>query len=131
MKWYLLAWRRYAQFHGRSPRREYWVFTLVNAAIFLVLFLAGAGFSMVNHAETGGITYILSTLYFLAVFIPSISCTVRRLHDMNKSGWWILISLIFIIGGVALLVMLAFEGTRGNNPYGPDPRVHARAAAIG
>lgn len=131
MKWYLLVWQRFADFHGRSPRREFWTFTLVNTVVLLILYLAGTGFSMAEESAAGGIAYILSVAYFLVVFIPTLACSVRRLHDTNRSGWWILISLIAVIGDVALLVLLAIEGTHGRNPYGPDPRLSRHATAIG
>ena len=72
---------------------------------------------------------LLSGLYTLAVLLPSIAVTVRRLHDTDRTGWWILLGFIPIIGGIVLLVFYVLEGTRGPNRYGPDPKATTQAPA--
>jgi uncharacterized membrane protein YhaH (DUF805 family) len=71
----------------------------------------------------GGTLIGLYVLYALATFIPSLACAVRRLHDTNKSGWWILISLVPILGGIWVIVLLAIDSDPGVNQYGPNPKL--------
>ena len=113
--YYKLALQNYATFTGRSRRSEYWYFFLGNfliAAVLMGLFVATESM----------IFYAVYMLYALAVFIPSLAVAVRRLHDTDKSGWFLLIGLIPLVGGIILLVFMATEGTRGPNKYGPDPK---------
>jgi uncharacterized membrane protein YhaH (DUF805 family) len=131
MNWYLLVWQRYAEFSGRSRRMEYWMFTLYNLAIFAALYLAGVAFALIKQPWIGAFMYLLYAAYALASLVPYIACTVRRLHDIDKSGWWLLIALVPAVGGIALLVMAALDGTKGANQFGPDPKVLAQPAAIG
>lgn len=77
-----------------------------------------------------GIPGILLGLYALATFIPNLAVTVRRLHDQDKSGWWILISLIPLIGGIWLLVLYFIDGTPGPNRFGPDPKARGQDARV-
>ncbi len=123
MNWYLMAWKKYAEFSGRSRRKEYWMFTLFNLVIYLVLFVGGI--AILKGAGT-----ILYCLYALAAFIPSLSVGVRRLHDTGKSGWVILIALIPFVGGIILTVFLASKGDSGPNEYGPDPMFPEQAAGM-
>ena len=130
MNWYVKALKQYVDFSGRARRREYWMFVLVNVVIVIVLsvidtLLGTGGF----RATAGGGSFyaanslgLLSGLYTLAVLLPSIAVTVRRLHDTDRSGWWILLGFIPIIGGIILLVFYVLEGTRGPNRFGPDPK---------
>ncbi|MFH6934249.1 DUF805 domain-containing protein [Flavobacterium sp. YO12] len=97
----------YANFNGRARRREYWLFTLLNVIIGYGL-LFGLGF--ISPKLT-----IVSTIYSLAVLIPGIAVAIRRMHDIGKSGWYILIPLYNI-------VLLATEGEKGPNQYGADPK---------
>jgi uncharacterized membrane protein YhaH (DUF805 family) len=118
INWYMHVLTNYAQFSGRARRAEYWNFFLVNLIIMLVLeFVLG-------FMHLGFIAY----LYSLAVLIPSIAVGIRRLHDTNRSGWWLLISLVPFVGIVVVLVLLALEGTPGPNQYGPDPKAMAAVA---
>ena len=144
MEWMLLPLRRYAEFSGRSRRMEYWIFQLLN---FLVMLFAGAlilsgipwgDFSDSNlgsvaaaDAQPGALLWVgiaLLCLWALAVMIPAIAVTVRRLHDRDMSGWWylgfILLGMIPLVGwiaSIALLVILCLPGTSGSNRFGPDP----------
>ncbi len=119
MEWYLKVLKNYATFGGRARRKEYWMFFLFNLIAALVL--------LVLDFVVG--TYgVLYGLYLLGVILPSLAVTVRRLHDLGKSGWWVFISLVPIIGGIWLLVLLVMDGTAGDNPYGPSPKAAAAPA---
>jgi len=114
MNWYLEVLKKYAVFSGRARRMEYWMFVLINFIIALVL-------GVIEGLL--GITYsVLSTLYSLAVLIPSLAVAVRRLHDTNRSGWWILINLIPVIGWIIFIVFAAQDSQPGTNQYGPNPK---------
>ncbi len=110
--------KQYADFSGRARRKEYWMFYLFNCIIAFVLLIP---FAFIN--DTKVILFIgLYFIYALGVMIPSIAVLVRRLHDIDKSGWWYFISFVPFIGSIWLLVLLCTEGTRGRNSYGPDPK---------
>jgi len=130
MEWYLLALKRYAEFNGRSRRKEYWIYTLYNIVIYMVLYLAG--FVTLLRSSIYMVFFGLAFVYALAVLVPSLSVCVRRLHDIDKSGWFILIGLIPAVGGIILLVLLCLDGTPGDNRYGPSPKaiVQGQATAI-
>ena len=117
MEWYLKVLRQYADFNGRARRKEYWMFILINILISIaVIFM---DFILFN-AEVGyGFLYVL---YSLGMFIPSLAVAVRRLHDVNKSGWWFLILFIPIIGSIWLLILVFTDGTPGANQYGLNPK---------
>lgn len=113
MEWYKEAvLNKYARFDGRAHRTEYWMFFLVNLLIY-------AGVGLVETLV--GIWGIFSTLYSLAVLIPSIAAAVRRLHDTGRSGWWVLVALLPVVGVIALLILLALESEPGPNAYGEGP----------
>jgi uncharacterized membrane protein YhaH (DUF805 family) len=131
MEWYLRVWQRYAEFTGRSRRMEYWMFTLIHSIIVLVLCLGITGFGMLKLPFVGAASGLIAAAYGLAALIPCFAVTVRRLHDTGKSGWWILIGLVPVVGGIALLVMTILDGTRGANQYGPDPKAAPQPAPIG
>ena len=118
MKYFVLALKRYADFSGRSTRPEYWYFFLFNLifaiAAMLLDSMLGLNFNYVPY----GYIYVL---YGIAMLLPGLSAAVRRLHDIDKSGWWILISLIPFVGAIWLLVLLASTGTEGPNRYGDNP----------
>jgi uncharacterized membrane protein YhaH (DUF805 family) len=118
MSWFLLALRRYAQFSGRSRRKEYWFFTL----FFVLASIVALGLDMAlgtMDEETGA--GLLGGLLTLALLLPSIAVTIRRLHDTGRSGWWILIFLIPVIGLVGFYFMVK-DGDPGDNRFGPDPK---------
>jgi len=116
MNYYLSVLKNYAQFSGRARRKEYWMFALVSGIIFVVLEILG---SFVN-GQTGA---IIVGIYSLLVLIPSLAVSVRRLHDIGKSGWWILIALIPFIGAIVLLIFAVMDSQPGQNQYGPNPKV--------
>jgi uncharacterized membrane protein YhaH (DUF805 family) len=113
MKWYLEVLKKYAVFAGRARRTEYWMFTLFS---FIIVIALSAIEGMLGSPG------IVSGLYSLAVLIPCLAVTVRRLHDTNRSGWWIFISLIPLVGAIVLLVFLVSDSTPGDNTYGPNPK---------
>jgi uncharacterized membrane protein YhaH (DUF805 family) len=119
LSWYLEALKKYAVFSGRSRRKEYWYFVLFNIIVAIVL--AGIDALLGTRSSYAG-AGLLSGIYGLAILIPSLAVTVRRLHDIDRSGWWIFINLIPLIGAIVLLVFAVSEGTLGNNRYGPNPK---------
>lgn len=120
MNWYLKVLKQYFDFSGRARRKEYWMFTLFNVIIAFVLGIVDGLTGMTAGMETLG---LLGALYTLLVLIPSIAVSARRLHDIDRSGWWMLIGLIPLIGAIVLLVWACSEGTRGDNRFGSDPKV--------
>lgn len=119
MNWYLHVLKNYATFSGRARRKEYWMFFLFNVLISLGLGVLDvvAGTYSVEY-ETG----FFSGLYSLLVLIPGIAVGVRRLHDTNRSGWWILISLIPLIGVIVLFVFMCLDSQPGTNRFGVNPK---------
>jgi uncharacterized membrane protein YhaH (DUF805 family) len=126
MNWYLQALKKYTVFTGRSRRREYWFFVLFNILVSLALAVVDYFTGTYNSAYRMG---LLGGLYTLAVLIPAIAVTIRRLHDTGRSGWWILIVLVPIIGGIWLLVLMVFDSQPGENAYGPSPKADQPVAA--
>ena len=119
MSWYLEALKKYAVFSGRARRAEYWYFVLFNIIVAVVLSLIDTLLGTFNFMQGVG---LLSGLYALAVLIPTLAVTVRRLHDIDRTGWWIFINLIPLIGFIVLLVFAVTDGTPGSNRYGPNPK---------
>jgi uncharacterized membrane protein YhaH (DUF805 family) len=120
IEWMMMPLKRYADFSGRSRRKEYWFFVLgvFIAAIVLSIIERIAGLS----GMVGGVYGPLTTILLLGVIIPSIAVQVRRFHDQDKSGWFVLLSLIPFIGAIIVLVFMFLEGTKGPNRFGPDPK---------
>jgi len=118
-----LFFKNYANFQGRSSRGAFWWWFLASFIIGLVLgFIDGmimAGQSSYSSSSMPPIG-ILGGLFSLATLIPNIALGIRRLHDTDKSGWWLLIALIPLVGAIVLLVFYATSGTRGPNKFGPD-----------
>ena len=112
MNWYIQAIKRYADFNGRARRTEYWIFVLFNT-------IFGAVAGLVDGVL--GIA-LISSLYSLFVLIPNLSISFRRLHDVDKSAWWLLISFVPVVGVIVLLVFSVMPGTVGANRYGQDPK---------
>ncbi len=119
MNWYIKVLKNYVTFNGRARRKEYWIFFLVNTIISAVLtsvdsFIAGPG--------NIGIFYYIGILYSLAVLLPGLAVSIRRLHDTGRSGWWLLILLIPLIGAIVLLIFMAQDSNPGENQFGPNPK---------
>lgn len=120
MEWYIKVIKeRYAQFTGRAGRSEFWMFTLVNFAISMVLNAIGfLGLGFISSIAAG-----LGSIYGLAVLIPGIAVGIRRLHDTDKSGWYLLLSFVPIIGTIALIYFLAQPSNPDTNQFGPNPEI--------
>jgi uncharacterized membrane protein YhaH (DUF805 family) len=116
MKWYLQVLKKYADFSGRARRKEYWMFFLFNIIICIVLGIID-GVAGMNLGGMG----LLGLVYSLAILVPSIAVGIRRLHDIDKSGWWVLIIFVPLIGAIVLLVFAVMAGTPGDNRFGPEP----------
>jgi uncharacterized membrane protein YhaH (DUF805 family) len=142
MEWMLMPLKRYADFSGRSRRKEYWLFVLLLIIVNLIANFIDTATGMAGWLGPYG---PLAALIGVATLIPSIAVGVRRLHDTNRSGWWMLIgvvpyalmiglflsgnlvlagtmSLVTIVCALGLLVLMLLEGTKGPNNYGPDPK---------
>jgi uncharacterized membrane protein YhaH (DUF805 family) len=115
MEWILAPLKKYADFSGRARRKEFWPYIGVVYVIFLALLTPTTG----NPGSSLG---IVGALFGLAILLPTIGVFVRRLHDLDKSGWWYLINFVPIVGGIILLVICIPEGTQGPNQFGPDPK---------
>jgi uncharacterized membrane protein YhaH (DUF805 family) len=120
MQWYFHALRNYATFRGRARRAEFWMFALVSWLIAIPLAIIGAVLFGGSGAENGALALV--DLYSLAVFLPSLALTVRRLHDVGRSGWWLFIALVPFIGAIVLLVFYCTDSQPGPNQYGPNPK---------
>lgn len=119
MGWFIQAWMRAAEFSGRSRRKEYWMFTLFNGIVVLSAVLA------VPLISPSGWTRPLRTVlwaYIWVQVVPYLSLTVRRLHDVGKSGWWYFITLIPLIGAIYLLILMCTDSDAGWNEYGQCPK---------
>ena len=119
MNWYLQVLKKYAVFNGRARRKEYWYYYLFYMLTYIVLAIIDgvAG----TYSEEAGVG-LLSGIYGLAALLPSIGVSVRRLHDTSRSGWWLFISLIPVIGIIVLIVFLASDSKPEDNQYGPNPK---------
>ena len=115
--------KQYADFSGRARRKEYWMFVLFNIIFSSVaIFMDNILGTIIIEEKIGGFGFFgyLYVLYTLIIFIPRLAVTVRRLHDVGKSGWMYLISLIPFIGAIWLLVLLVTDGNSGKNEYGEN-----------
>lgn len=133
MEWMLLPYKRYFDFSGRSRRKEYWMFFLF--VVIIELIIAALLFSQIPLTAYGMVDwpsegvgagfYALMAVAFifgLGTIIPQIAVQVRRFHDQDKSGWFVLLNLIPYVGFLIVLVFMFIEGTRGPNRYGADPK---------
>jgi uncharacterized membrane protein YhaH (DUF805 family) len=119
MKWYLDALKKYAVFSGRASRKEYWYFLLFNIIISVALAVVD-GITGSFSADAG--MGLLGGVYTLAVLIPGLAAAVRRLHDTDRSGWWLLFAFVPFIGGIVLLVFLVQDSQPGANQHGANPK---------
>ena len=119
MSWYLEVLKKYAVFNGRARRKEYWFFFLFSIIITIVLSIIDVAAGSLD-AKTG--LGLFTGIYTLAILIPSLAVSVRRLHDTDRSGWWLLISLIPIIGGLVILVFVVLDSDPAENRYGANPK---------
>jgi len=118
--WFTEALKKYAVFSGRSRRKEYWYFVLFVVLISLMLSIVD---SLIGAYDRSSGVGLLSSIFSLAILIPSIAVSVRRLHDIDRTGWWVLISLVPLVGWIVLLIFHVQDSTPGTNRYGPNPKV--------
>ncbi len=117
------GFRKYALFNGRSSRSEYWWWALFVAIGYFAL-LVLAGFGVNPKSGMNPIFVVPLVLWILALIVPALAISVRRLHDRDKSGWWLLISFIPIVGGIGSIILLIWylgRGTEGPNRFGDNP----------
>jgi len=120
MDWMLLPLKRYADFSGRSRRKEYWMFVLGLVIAFVALALVEGVLGL--GGSVAGVYGPLTLILGIAIIVPSIAVQVRRFHDQDKSGWFVLLGLIPFVGGLIVLVFMVLEGTNGPNRFGADPK---------
>lgn len=119
MSWFLLALKKYATFRGRSQRSEYWFFFLFYLLIAFALAVLDVLFGTFSESEGIG---LFSGLFMLAMLLPSLAVGVRRLHDIGRTGWWLLIAFVPIVGPIVLIVFAVRDSEPGTNAYGPNPK---------
>ena len=113
MYWYIEALKKYAVFQGRARRKEYWMFYLMSIIIAVIIGALEGMFRLPG---------LIGKIYPYTMALPTISVSVRRLHDTNRSGWWFLINLIPVIGSIFFLLFTIEDSTPGENKYGPNPK---------
>lgn len=125
MKTYLTPWKQYATFSGRSPRKEFWTFYLVNTLVFIVLagamgtgMSSGRGLMSIHMISVG----IPAMIFGLAVFVPTLAVIVRRFHDIGRSGVWVWLGFVPVIGGIVVLILMLIDTQPEANQYGPNPK---------
>lgn len=125
MNWYLMALKKYSVFEGRASRKEYWYFTLVNSLIIIFIQFSE---EMLRDPSPNPTTFLaaeifmlISYVYILAMVLPLIAVGMRRLHDIDRSGWWLLLNLV-PGGALVLIVFACLDSKPGTNEYGPNPK---------
>ncbi|MEO2074245.1 MAG: DUF805 domain-containing protein [Bacillus sp. (in: firmicutes)] len=113
MQWFLKALQNYAVFNGRARRKEYWFFILFVGIISIVL-------TVLMEATNSWAAIIIALVFYVAIIIPSIAVTVRRLHDIGRSGWWYLLSLV-PLGNLVIFIFTLLESQPEENQWGPNP----------
>lgn len=121
--WYKKVLSQYADFAGRARRSEYWWFVAVNLGVALAI-------TVVLGILSDTLASLASALYGLAVFVPGLAVSVRRLHDTGRSGWHLLAGLIPLLGAIYLIYVMVQEGDAGDNEYGPDPKQASGAYVV-
>ena len=121
MDWYLNVLRNYIGFGGRARRKEYWMFILVNVMFVLEVSIVDKILGWEWASGEG----VLTSIYGLFILLPSWAVQFRRLHDTDRSAWWLLLLLIPIVGWIVILIFNCQSGTPGENRFGPDPKIGA------
>lgn len=127
MKWFIKAFRQYADFSGRASRQEFWMFVLFNLLFAMAWALVAGlltgllGDSFDHDSDRLIFMYKLIAIYYAVTTVPAMAVGVRRLHDTGRSGWWMLVSLIPFVGGIWLIVLMCLDGSAGDNRYGSPP----------
>ncbi len=124
MDWYIQAWKQFGDFSGRSQRSAYWYFLLFNMVIAFALSFLDGFLGLAGDLGIGP----LYGLYFLAVLIPGLAVSIRRLHDTGRTGWWYLMIFVPFFGAIVLLVFFCQDSQPGDNQYGPNPKESAPVA---
>ena len=119
MNWYFEVLKKYAVFSGRARRKEYWFFVLFNIIVSIILAVID-GVTGTLDSESG--MGLLGLIYTLAILMPALAVSVRRLHDTGRSGWWLLILLIPLIGTIVILIFMVQDSKPEENQYGPSPK---------
>jgi uncharacterized membrane protein YhaH (DUF805 family) len=127
MKWYLQVLRKYAVFTGRAQRKEFWIFGLIH--LLIIVLLKGIEV-LVKRSHPDSHFALIREFYELAVLIPVIAVTVRRLHDTNRSGWWYFIIFIPLAGIINLMIFMAQDSQPGKNRFGPNPKTNLERGII-
>ena len=122
MNWYLKVLRQYADFKGRARRKEYWMYVLFNM-IFAIAAMVLDNVLGINFAGPGVFYGPIYVIYALVVLIPGIAVAIRRLHDIGKSGWMLLVAFIPLVGAIWLLVLFVTDSQPGDNEYGSNPKL--------
>jgi uncharacterized membrane protein YhaH (DUF805 family) len=129
MEWMLMPYRRYADFSGRSQRKEYWLFMLfyIIVAVVCTVLMIGGGMALdeSGQSEPGPLFWLgvaALVIFVLGSLIPSVAVQVRRFHDQDKSGWLVLLGFIPYVGGLIVFIFMCLDGTRGPNRFGNDPK---------
>lgn len=126
MNYYLEGLQRYFDFGGRATRTQFWMFVLFHIGILLAVSTID---NLLGLDDATG-SRIFLRLYILASLIPGIAIAIRRLHDTNRSGWWLLISLVPVIGGIWLLILYIQDSYPTDNQYGPNPKAPTAAIPV-
>lgn len=127
MKWFIKAFRQYADFSGRASRQEFWMFVLFNLLFAMAWALVAGlltgllGDSFDHDSDRLIFMYKLIAIYYAVTTVPAMAVGVRRLHDTGRSGWWMLVCLIPFVGGIWLIVLMCLDGSAGDNRYGSRP----------
>lgn len=112
MQWYWQAWRQYAEFYGRTSRQGFWMFFLIHASISIFIITVEISLGLFGAIDIG---------YSVLTLLPQFAITVRRLHDTGRSGYWILLTIIPVIGFIVLIIMLCEQGDSDDNSFGFSP----------
>ncbi|WP_394790072.1 DUF805 domain-containing protein [Rhodoferax sp.] len=119
MDWFVDALKKYAVFSGRAQRSEYWYFFLFYFLLYIgAAIIDGLAGSFNRHSGMG----VVTSIYAIAMLLPSLSVGVRRLHDIDRRGWWLLIAVIPVVGAIVLLVFAVKDSQPGTNRFGPNPK---------
>lgn len=119
MNWYLEALNKYTVFDGRARRKEYWFFMLFN---FLISMAVGIFDRLMGSFDPQSGVGFFGLIYMVGIIVPGLAVSVRRLHDTGRSGWWLLLSLVPLLGELVLIYFMLLDSDRGINKYGPSPK---------
>ena len=113
--------KHYIDFNGRASRREFWFYVLFQAIVIILASIVGGALDYVL-GRSGVLSSAFTMIVVLGLIVPNLAVSIRRLHDIGKSGWFILISLVPVIGGIILIIFSLLDSQPGSNAYGPNPK---------